>query len=110
MFDSYYSSSTGSLYPNFYDIYVKDTHILSSTKKKVIFRGYNASYPLKITLDNVVSDVELTAVTASDCEIIEGPGAVTGIPVKTTSGKNVKIIGEGGKSSAISCSFPGFPG
>jgi len=111
VFDAHYSSSSGSLYPDFQNITLKDVHIISSTKKEVVFRGYNDKYPVKVTLDNVVSDIALSKVIASNAEITEGPGAVTNVPVTTSSGTNVKLHGTAGKSTAIDCSkaFVPFP-
>ncbi len=109
VFDAYYSSSTGKSYPNFHDITVSEVHILSSTKHKVVLRGYNAEYPLKITFDNVVSDIPLDDVTASNAQITEGPGAVTNLSLKASS--NVKLEGKAGKSTPVDCShaFSSFP-
>lgn len=110
VFDSYYSSKGGSAIPKFQDIHVTKTHILSSGKKQVVFRGHDKNNPLKIYLDNVISDVKLN-VQASNAEIYEGPGALTNIPIKADSSKNVKISGSPGRSSAIDCSrmFVPFP-
>jgi len=110
-FDAYYSSSTGTLYPNFQNITVSDVHILSSTKRQLALRGYNAEYPLKVTFDNVISDLPLDHVTASDAYITEGPGAVTNLPIKASSASNVKLYGTPGKSTPVDCShvFVPFP-
>jgi polygalacturonase len=110
-FDAYYSSSTGTLYPNFENITVSDVHILSSTKRQLALRGYNAEYPLKVTFDNVISDLPLDHVTASDAYITEGPGAVTNLPIKASSASNVKLYGTPGKSTPVDCSdvFVPFP-
>lgn len=111
VFDAHYSSKSGSKIPDFHDIQVTNTRILSSSEKQIVFKGYNSKTPLKITLDNVVSDVQLTKVVASDAEITEGPGAVTGILVKTATDKNVKVINHAGKSTPHDCSkkFRAFP-
>jgi len=106
VFDAYYSSDSGSLYPDFHDITVSKVHITSSGKHQAVFRGYNSKYPLKITLDNVQSDVAIDKITQSDAEITEGPGTVKNIAV--TNGGTVKVSGTTTSASAISCSFPSF--
>jgi polygalacturonase len=108
-FDAHYSSSTGKDYPNFQDITVNDVHILSSTKRKLDLKGYNAEYPLKVTFDNVISDVPLDSVTVSNAQITEGPGAVTNLAFKASS--DVKVSGTPGKSTPLDCSkaFVSFP-
>jgi polygalacturonase len=110
-FDAYYSSNTGTHYPNFQNITVSGVHILSSTKRKLQLRGYNAEYPLKVAFDNVISDVPLDSVTASNAHITEGPGVVTNLPVKASSASNVKLSGTPGKSTPVDCSnvFVSFP-
>ncbi len=110
-FDTFYSSNTGTHYPNFQNIAVSDVHILSSTKRKLDLRGYNAEYPLKVTFDNVISDVPLHSVMVSNAHITEGPGAVTNLPLVASSASNVKLQGTPGKSTPVDCShvFVSFP-
>jgi polygalacturonase len=110
-FDAYYSSNTGTFYPNFQNIIVNDVHILSSAKRQLALRGYNAEYPLKVSFDNVISDVPLDSVTVSNAHITEGPGAVTNLPFKASNASNVKLFGTPGKSTPVDCShvFVSFP-
>jgi polygalacturonase len=103
VFDAYYSSDSGSLIPDFQKIEVSGVHITSSGKHQSVFRGYSSSYPLKITLDNVQSDVTIDKTTISNADITEGPGEVKGV---TLTG--AKISGTTSSKSAISCSFPSF--
>ena len=54
VFDPYYSSSTGSLYPNFHDITIQNLHqIYRDSGKKSTFVGYSTATPLTVTLNNV---------------------------------------------------------
>jgi polygalacturonase len=110
VFNAYYSNNTGSLYPDFQNIKLSGVHILSSNKKKVVFRGYDAKYPLKITLDHVVSDVVLNDTIASDALITDGKGAVTN--VSNVSKENLlHLISSSKETTPIDCSkaFPSFP-
>jgi polygalacturonase len=102
VFDAFYSNDTGSKYPDFQAIELSNIHITSSSKKTNVFRGYSSSYPLKITMDNVQSDVTLAA-TISNAAITEGPGEVKGL---TLTGATV--TGTTKTATAISCSFPAF--
>jgi polygalacturonase len=110
-FDTYYSSKTGTSYPNFQNITVSDVHILSSPKRQLALRGYNAEYPLKVAFDNVISDVPLDSMTVSHAHITEGPGAVTNLPFKASSTSDVMVSGTPGKSTPLDCSkaFVSFP-
>jgi polygalacturonase len=63
VFDPYYSSSTGTLYPNFKSITVRNTHIVNdpsfsylSSSQNIVMDGYSATYPLGLMLDNVTLD------------------------------------------------------
>jgi polygalacturonase len=81
VFNPYYSSSTGTLIPNFKNIIVRNVHVLTDTK--VLLRGYDATRPLVITLDNVVFDGALTSETYQDADITLGPGPVGFTPTGT---------------------------
>jgi polygalacturonase len=85
VFNPYYSSTTGTLIPNFNNIIVRNVHVLTDTK--VLLRGYDATRPLVITLDNVVFDGALTSETYQDADLTLGPGPV-GI---TPSGTDVMV-------------------
>ena len=55
VFDSYYSSATGTLIPDFRDISVNNVHVLGTGGINT-FRGWDAAHPIGITLNNVVFD------------------------------------------------------
>lgn len=79
VFSAYYSTATGSLYPNFAGVALHGVHSL--TPGALIFQGYSANYPLRISLDNVVVDgQDPAAVQASDAIITLGPGPVNFVP------------------------------
>jgi polygalacturonase len=71
VFDAYYSSSTGTLIPDYRNIVAKNVHVLGGGR--VRFRAYDTAHPLTITLDNVVFDSPPT-VTGQDAHITLGPG------------------------------------
>lgn len=105
IFDPFYSTRSGTTFPDFQEIELSDIHIVSSSNGSAILKGYNNIYPLKIKLDNVQSDVELTTVL-SHTEITLGPGNVKGLAL--TNSTDVKISGRTSPTPAISCIFPQF--
>jgi hypothetical protein len=86
VFDSYYSSSTGTLIPWFTDITVKNVHHLGAGK--LVFRGWDAAHTQAITLDNVIFDAAPTGINASNTALTLGPGPVNITP---TGGTNVTV-------------------
>ena len=92
--DPYYSSGTGSLYPNFHDITFSNVHqLLYSSKYKSTWTGYNTSgvvYPLTVTLDNVVFDGAIDANDfaapkyVNNAQFTLGPGPVNFASYLTT--------------------------
>jgi polygalacturonase len=87
VFDPYYSSSTGSLIPNFHDITIRNFRQMQYTSaKKSTLTGYNTSgtvYPLTLTLDNVVfpsgttqNDFKAPS-QVNNAQITLGPGPVS---------------------------------
>ena len=58
--DPYYTSATGTLYPNFHDITFSNVHkLLHNSSYKSTMTGYNTNgvvFPLTVTLDNVAFD------------------------------------------------------
>ena len=58
--DPYYTSASGTLYPNFHDITFSNVHkLLHNSSYKSTMTGYNTNgivYPLTVTLDNVSFD------------------------------------------------------
>ena len=82
MFDSYYSSSTGTLIPDYRDITVNNVHVLGMGGIDT-FRGWDAAHPIGITLDNVVFDSRRRPSTRSYANVTFGPQAVNLQPAGT---------------------------
>ena len=91
--DPYYTSATGTLYPNFHDITFSNVHkLLHNSSYKSTMTGYNTNgvvYPLTVTLDNVSFDND----TANDFKAPDnfnnvqftfGPGPVSMASFLTT--------------------------
>jgi polygalacturonase len=98
VFDSYYSSSTGTLIPDFRDIVVNNVRVLGTGGLNV-FRGWDAAHPIGITLNNVVFDNEPISVTASNTNVVFGPNAVNIKPIGM--GVNVTDQVTGGASPRV---------
>jgi hypothetical protein len=62
VFDSYYSSATGTLIPDYRDISVNNVHVLGTGGLNT-FRGWDAAHPIGITLNNVVFDEAPMSIT-----------------------------------------------
>lgn len=126
VFDAFYSSSTGSQYPNFKGISVSDFHYLGSSAYRgglLVFAGYELNgqnNPLTISLDNVVFDgtqptfdgghngspSTLPAAT----HFTFGPGAVSfASAVTASSARDVTVTGSSGISTAVDCSTAFVP-
>jgi len=62
--DPYYTSATGTLYPNFHDITFSNVHkLLHNSSYKSTMTGYNTNgvvFPLTVTLDNIAFDNDST--------------------------------------------------
>jgi polygalacturonase len=82
VFDAYYSSATGTLIPDYRDIWVNNVRVIG-TPGSDTFRGWDAAHPIGITLNNVVFDTEPTSITASHANVVFGPGPVTIKPMGT---------------------------
>jgi polygalacturonase len=78
VFDAYYSSSTGTLIPDYRDISVNNVHVLGTGGLNT-FRGWDAAHPIGITLNNVVFDNAPTSITSSNTNVVFGPQPVLGI-------------------------------
>lgn len=108
-FNPFYSSSTGSDYPQFENIVLSNVTIL--TPGTVQLEGYSSTYPLGLTLDNVNFSSTLPAsdVTASNANITLGPGPVN-IPLSASSGSNITLTNNVTSSeSPYSCNSANFP-
>lgn len=88
VFDAYYSSATGTRYPDYESVRVKNVHVLGAGR--LTFRGYDAAHPLVIGLDNVVFDAPPTIRAAQDAHLLLGPGPVDLAP----TGVDVTVGGE----------------
>ena len=73
VFDSYYSSATGTLIRTIRDISVNNVHVLG-TGGLDTFRGWDAAHPIGITLNNVVFDKAPTTINAQYATSRSGPG------------------------------------
>jgi polygalacturonase len=120
-FDSFYSSSTGTKYPNFSGISLSGVHDLGSAKYGgglITFAGYELNgqdNPLAITLDNVVFDGKQPTFDAghnggpstlpASTHFTFGPGAVSFASAITAStSSDVTVTGTPGTSTAVDCS------
>ncbi|MGR3908927.1 glycoside hydrolase family 28 protein [Burkholderia sp. SR8] len=112
VFDPFYSSSTGTLYPDFTNITVQDFHFTGSAKfggGKVTFSGYEANgqhFPLGIALNNVVFDgTQPTFEKDTATHYTLGPGAVSfSGSIVTSSANDVTATGTPGTSTPYDCS------
>ena len=82
VFNPFYSTATGVLYPDFHDITVRNLHVLNHQNSSTL-RGYKAdgiNFPLSITLDNVALDgfetTDLPAAQVNDVDFTLGPGPI----------------------------------
>jgi len=84
VFDSFYSSATGTAIPWFKDISIRNVHSL--TGGKLTFRGWDAAHTEALWLDNVVLDTAPSNINASNVVLNMGPNPVTNIvPTGTTN-------------------------
>ena len=66
------------------DVVVNNVQVAGARRHQHL-RGWDAAHPLGITLNNVVFDSAPTTITASDANIVLGPGGVTIAPAGTAS-------------------------
>jgi large repetitive protein len=73
LFDTYYTSSTGTSYPYFKSVTIRNMHVVDdpnysylSSTNNVEFNGYSAAYPIGVTLDNVTFDPLILAATTDN--------------------------------------------
>ncbi|HEY4106703.1 MAG TPA: glycosyl hydrolase family 28 protein, partial [Polyangiaceae bacterium] len=85
VFDSYYSSSPGSLIPNFQNISLHNVHVTGTAVSNNTFRGYDATHITTISFDNVIMD-DLADATYKDQDtsFTFGPGPVNLVPATGT--------------------------
>jgi len=92
VFDAYYSSSTGTLIPDYRDVVVNNVHVLGTGGLNT-FRGWDAAHPIGITLNNVVFDNEPISITSSHTNVVFGPQAVNIKPAGTGVSVTDKVTG-----------------
>ncbi len=73
LFDTYYTSSTGTSYPYFKSVTIRNMHVVDdpnysylSSTNNIEFNGYSAAYPIGVTLDNVIFDPLILAATTDN--------------------------------------------
>jgi len=81
VFNPFYSGGTGTEYPNFESISLQNIHVTTATSAgKLTLEGYNSTYPLNMTMDNVVFDTApptITTSTTSNANFTLGPDPVS---------------------------------
>ena len=120
VFDPFYSSSTGTLYPSFTNVTISGLHFLGSSKYKgglLTFVGYELDGqvdPLTITLDNVVFDGTQPTFEAGHnggpssqpaaAHFTFGPGATSfASSITASSAQDVTRSGAPGSSTPVDC-------
>lgn len=86
VFNPFNSTATGTLFPNFHDIIIRNMHVLNRQNSSTL-RGYNINgvdFPLGIILDNVELDgfkatgtTDFPATQVNNAKFILGPGPIT---------------------------------
>ncbi|MEJ8795031.1 glycoside hydrolase family 28 protein [Trinickia caryophylli] len=126
VFDPYYSSAKGSLYPSFTGVVIsgfRDLGSAASAGSQVTFSGYAANgveKPLEITLDNVVFDgVQPTlaqghngspSVLPAYAHFTLGPGPVSfANSIVTSTANDVTVSGSPGNAVPVDCSCAFVP-
>jgi len=100
--DPYYSSTTGTNYPNFKSITINGaTAVSSASSAKSVLDGYSSALPLGLTLENVNFDA--TSVSSQYANIGRYNANLS------PSGTGVTVSTISGSGSAPSCTFPSFP-
>lgn len=117
VFDPFYSSAKGTLYPNFAGVTVSGFHYLGSAAYgggQVTFSGYEQNgqkNPLVITLDNVVFDgAQPTMKGLQSTHFTLGPGPVSfSNEIVTSSATDTTIQGAPGNATPVDCSAAFVP-
>ena len=121
VFDPYYSSAKGSLYPSFTGIVIsgfRDLGSAASQSSQVTFSGYATNgvvKPLEITLDNVVFDGTQPALATGHnggpsvlpayTHFTLGPGPVSfANSIVTSTAADVTVSGSPGNAAPVDCS------
>ncbi len=107
-FNPFYSSSTGSNYPQFENITLSDVTVL--TPGMVMLEGYSTTYPLGLTLDNVnFSSLSSSEVTAENANVTLGPGPVSFASYISGTDVNVSNNVTNPTEQPYACSSASFP-
>jgi polygalacturonase len=102
-FNPFYSSGNGSTTPDLTDIVVDGfKSVDSASGAESVLEGYDSSYPLGLTLENV--DLDATSSTAEYADISSYDTNFT------PSGTDVTVTSISGSGSVPTCSFPSYPG
>ena len=103
VFDTHYSSSTGSLIPDFTGIVVDGLKSVNSVSGATsVLGGYSSSYPLGLTLEYVNLDATSNS---AQYATVSSYGTNLGI-----SGTGVSVTALGSATGSVpSCAFPSFP-
>ena len=100
--DPNYESGNGSHIPSFTNIVINGLKSTSSASSaESVLDGYNSSYPLGLTLENV--SLDSTTTTAQYANIGKYNSNIT------ASGTGVSVSSISGSGSVPSCSFPSYP-
>ncbi len=117
VFDPFYSSASGTLYPNFAGVTVSGFHYLGSAAYgggQVTFSGYEQhgqKNPLVITLDNVVFDGTqpvMKLLQATHFTLGSGPVSFSN-EIVTSTATDTTIQGAPGNGSPVDCSAAFVP-
>lgn len=117
IFDPFYSSASGTLYPNFKGVTISGFHDLGSAAYgggQVTFSGYERNgqnNPLVITLDNVVFDGAqpvMKALQATHFTLGSGPVSFSN-EIVTSSATDTTIQGAPGNGTPVDCSAAFVP-
>jgi polygalacturonase len=102
VFDTHYSSSTGSNTPFFTNILVNGMRSTSSRSGgSNVMSGYSATYPLGLTLENVSLDLTTTTAQYANVGLYNSN--------LTPSGTGVTTGSVSGSGSLPACTFPAYP-
>ncbi len=99
VFDPFYTNSSGTEYPYFKSVTLHNIHVTTaSSAGGLLLDGYNSTYPLGLTLNNVVFDTAPKSVSYDYGNFTLGPDPVS-FSAKLVSGSNNSTVTD----------VPGFP-
>jgi polygalacturonase len=132
VFDPFYSSATGTLYPRFTNVVLRNVHSLGSATYhagELTFAGYGPGNSLGIALDGVVLDGGTPTfatghngglASPSYAEVTEGPGPVSfastlsssagpGVSVSVVPPMSGRVLDCGGAFPSLKTAVPTSP-